>query len=188
MTVDTQIAEILERKRADAWADVIPPMFAEPLDWDTLDPTVTQWVRNPTGVLLLVGATGPGKTHAAFTVAHRLCVRQALPFRWWTAEGMLTELAPGGDDRTDTAVTSTRLVLIDDLGAEPDTAWRTSTVGRIIDTRWANRLPTIITSNLTFAELAARYSTRVTSRINGEVTAVLFDGPDRRVLFGTHQV
>lgn len=188
MTVDPQLAEILEHKRGAAWADVVPPMFAEPLAWAALDPTVTQWAHNPSGVLLLVGATGPGKTHAAFTVAHRLCVRRALPFRWWTAEGMLTELAPGGDDQTNTAVTSTRLVLIDDLGAEPETAWRTSTIGRIIDTRWANRLPTIITSNLTFAELAARYSTRVTSRINGEVTAVLFDGPDRRTKYGTHPV
>jgi DNA replication protein DnaC len=48
------------------------------------------------------------------------------------------------------------LVLLDDLGAEGSTEYRLSQVFNLIETRYTSQKPTIITSNLSIAEYAAK--------------------------------
>lgn len=56
---------------------------------------------------------------------------------------------------------------IDDLGAERVTDWTLGVLTSIINTRYNELRPTYFTSNLTVEDLAAQFSERIASRIQG---------------------
>jgi DNA replication protein DnaC len=51
----------------------------------------------------------------------------------------------------------------------------------IINQRYGNEMPTIITSNLTLDQVAGNYGDRLASRIAGMGTELVLDGKDRRL-------
>jgi DNA replication protein DnaC len=72
------------------------------------------------------------------------------------------------------------VLIIDDLGAEKLTDYVIQAWYSIIDYRYSNMLPTVITSNLSVAELAVRFGDRIASRIaSGNVLTLR--GSDRRL-------
>lgn len=76
-------------------------------------------------------------------------------------------------------MTKVPLLVLDDIGAEkPSEAVRERLLA-IIDQRWANRLSTIYTSNLTLAELEVTLTNRVRSRVS-DALPVQFGGTDHR--------
>lgn len=77
--------------------------------------------------------------------------------------------------------TSTPLLALDDLGAEKISDWSKEVLYLLIDRRYRNYKPTIITSNLSHKEIAERLDERIASRIS-EMGIVLDLGKkDRRV-------
>ena len=72
------------------------------------------------------------------------------------------------------------LLILDDLGAEFQTSFTVSAIYNIINSRIARSTPTIISSNLDFEELKARYPESITSRILGKFSIVNFIGKDIR--------
>jgi DNA replication protein DnaC len=62
------------------------------------------------------------------------------------------------------------LLVIDDLGCEPEVSVsfgnKKKPINEILVARYASRLPTIISSNLTPEEFAERYGNRVADRVN----------------------
>jgi len=60
---------------------------------------------------------------------------------------------------------STKLLVLDDLGAERPTDWTLHIAQLIINNRYENILPTIITSNLTLDDLSEQLDDRLASRI-----------------------
>lgn len=56
-------------------------------------------------------------------------------------------------------------LIIDDLGASANTAWQVQVMYEIIDYRYSNCLPTIITSNLSFEEIEKTFHQRIRSRL-----------------------
>lgn len=77
-----------------------------------------------------------------------------------------------------------RLLVLDDLGAEFADAkghWQ-ARLDALIDARYENELPTIITTNLTADDFKARYQERITRRISesGRFVIVRGDFKDRR--------
>ncbi|MCY1283278.1 DNA replication protein DnaC [compost metagenome] len=73
------------------------------------------------------------------------------------------------------------LLLIDELGAQGGTEFERQSLHQIIDTRYRNMLPTIITSNLPGGELSAYIGDRALDRLreNGG-QAVAFDWESAR--------
>lgn len=131
--------------------------------------------------LLLLGNVGVGKTHQAWG-----CWPHLISLGWvgrWTAvteQQYLDALLPGGD-RTDVDAAQTAdLLLLDDVGATPLSDWSRSRLFGLLDSRWAQALPTVITSNLTQRGLAERLGERATSRLGQHLTVVTLLGPDRR--------
>lgn len=75
------------------------------------------------------------------------------------------------------------LLIIDDLGIERETKFMQEHVYNIIDLRYRNRKPVIVSTNLTGPELqnpSGVMASRIYGRILERCLPIRFDGPDRR--------
>lgn len=74
-----------------------------------------------------------------------------------------------------------KILIVDDIGAERVTEWVRERIVSIINTRSANGLCTIYTSNLSLKGLADKLGDdRISSRIKGSVTEINLSGRDKR--------
>jgi DNA replication protein DnaC len=74
-------------------------------------------------------------------------------------------------------------LVIDDLGAEKSSEWAREILYLIIDKRYSDLLPTIITSNLSPKELAEKLDDRLVSRLMEDAIVIKIDGKDHRVKY-----
>lgn len=72
------------------------------------------------------------------------------------------------------------ILILDDLGAEKDTAWTEQELFALIDYRNRNSLCTFITSNETLADLEKCIGSRVVSRIVEMTYGIKIEGKDYR--------
>jgi hypothetical protein len=157
-----------ERPRADLR---IPATYAEAQAIDVVETWAT---RDPAAApLLLTGEAGRGKTHQA-CAALRLIAERRDEGRCELASA--TRLGRPGD-RLD-ELSAAAAVALDDLGARLTPA-ALSAAYELIDYRIAHRLPLIVTTNLTLADLA-KLDARLASRLASGVVLVL-EGQDRRI-------
>lgn len=134
--------------------------------------------------LLLLGPTGVGKTHQAYGALRYLAptgIRTA-----WTATSsadMYAALRPrsGVDSETEfRRYAHAPLLLVDDLAAAKTSEWTEEINFRLINHRYENQLPTILTSNVLPADLSNRVGDRVASRLIEMCDRVVITGQDRR--------
>ncbi|GAB3113385.1 hypothetical protein GCM10027160_17210 [Streptomyces calidiresistens] len=163
-------------------------------------PTVTAWVRDiaaggrpgPGGMpgiakgrsLLILGTTGTGKTHEAYGAVRSLLIA-GVRLRWkaTTAADLYAELRPRpGHDTERELMDAARcpLLILDDLGAARSSEWTEEITMRLINRRYNEMLPTLITSNLGPADLRDQLGDRIASRLAEMTERVILDGPDRR--------
>ena len=113
--------------------------------------------------LTLHGSYGAGKTHLAAGVANEMVSTSDVG--WWRGNQLGDWLRSGYDagdyDQRMEQVCSCRLLVIDDLGVERATDWLREKLDQIIDYRWINQLPTVITSNYAPSRLPARIAARL---------------------------
>lgn len=76
--------------------------------------------------------------------------------------------------------TRPRYAVLDDLGAGQITSYGQSVIHQVINTRIQNRLPTIITSNLSIEQVERKLGERIASRIAGMCEILKMGGPDMR--------
>ncbi|MBD0737653.1 ATP-binding protein [Streptomyces sp. CBMA29] len=134
--------------------------------------------------LLMAGVVGAGKTHQAYG-AVRALVGAGVGVRWraTTAADLYAELRPraGVDsERNLTAVARVPLLILDDLGAAKASEWVEEITYRLVNRRYNQCLPTLITSNLAISALRAHVGDRVASRLAQMTTRVEFAPVDRR--------
>ncbi len=119
--------------------------------------------------LILVGSNGVGKTHIACSIANKL-IENGIPVIYGTLINLLAELRNSYD--TDNNISeieiiklyeNVELLIIDDLGKEKPSEWGLEKLFTIINSRYENNLPVIITTNYNQNSLAQRLS------INGEI-------------------
>jgi DNA replication protein DnaC len=72
------------------------------------------------------------------------------------------------------------LLIIDDLGTELANSFTNSEIFNVINTRLISNKKTIISTNLSLAELSQVYTDRISSRLFGNFTILKFFGPDLR--------
>lgn len=108
-----------------------------------------------------------------------------------TAPDMYGRLRPGGSDKgTETELkrlTRIPLLLLDDLGTEKLSEWTEEATYRIVNHRYNESLPLLITTNLPIRagepatqDLVTRLGDRLASRLSQTATVVHLDGPDLR--------
>ncbi|WMJ23382.1 ATP-binding protein [Paludicola sp. MB14-C6] len=135
--------------------------------------------------VLMIGETGLGKTHLSLaiadTIAHKgyraLYVSSLDLFRT-----LQDEYFGKGEDGANTmqTVLDADLIIIDDLGAEFESQFNTSSLYNIINSRLNLNKPTIINTNLMLNELDSRYNKRVASRLMTLYKCLKFVGKDIR--------
>jgi len=130
------------------------------------------YAQDPQGWLLLCGEYGCGKTHLAYAIIGA-CFRRRLTVYACAVPDMLESLRQGlesckpGDSsgtRLDT-IRKAQVLLLDDLGAENQTAWTREKLYMIVDYRYRFHLPTIVTTNVNLQKPEGRIEPRVVSRL-----------------------
>ena len=195
--------EIERRERAEAfkksWERVgVPTMFSRvDADFDRAKPLFDG--RS----IYITGDSGRGKTHTACRVAKAYLVRntnrRGVTMRCWknclfvTAQDVLSQLKRSWArwDQNEEDVfqrwAGVDLLVLDDLGKGVPSEWAAENFHRLVDVRWSNHHPMVITSQYTVSELADRYEkagdetmVALASRLNGWCDEFSMDGPDRR--------
>jgi DNA replication protein DnaC len=134
--------------------------------------------------LLLLGATGVGKTHEAYGALRHIAVagvRSA--WRATPAADLYALLRPRHNVDSETEFrrwADARLLVLDDLGAAKATEWTEEINYRLINHRYEHELPTLITSNLTPQQLATEIGERCYSRLSEMCQRISIKGHDRR--------
>ena len=135
--------------------------------------------------LLLSGKSGLGKTFLLQAIAHRLVERDVMPV--YTSAYHLLEVARKAYFENSSEklaeMMNARVLLIDDLGTEPMLQNVTiEQLFNLINERQLNRRHTVISTNLTMAELKERYTERIASRLMDESSwrRLVFTGSDVR--------
>lgn len=113
--------------------------------------------------LLFYGGVGTGKTFAAACIANHL-LGQRVPVVMTSFVKLLEAMQGFKED--DCAMIArlnrAKLLIIDDLGAERSTDFALEKVYNIVDSRYRARLPIILTTNLTMAEMKETMDMRYT--------------------------
>lgn len=144
------------------------------------------------GFLVLTGSIGTGKTHQAYGALRRIA--EAGPKRFemiaTTAPDMYGRLRPGGSEHGTEhelkRLMRIPLLLLDDLGTEKLSEFTEEATYRIVNHRYNESLPLLITTNMPIKtgaptpDLVTRLGDRLASRLAQTATIVGFDGPDLR--------
>ena len=120
------------------------------------------------GWLLLTGNYGCGKTHLAAAIANQ-AVRMGTPTIFLTVPDLLDWLRfsfSAGNDLTYeerfNEIRNAPLLVMDDFGTQSSTDWAEEKLFQIINTRYINRMPTVVTSNRDLEEFEGRIRSRLT--------------------------
>ncbi|MGW8679583.1 ATP-binding protein [Streptomyces sp. NPDC055817] len=173
-------------------------------DAEPTHPEVIAWadraIRDPrtAGILFLTGLFGTGKTHQAYGALRRIA--EAGPDRFEliavTSPDMYALIRPGGSDRGAEyeirRLMRVPLLLLDDLGTEKISEFTEEATYRILNERYNECRPLIITSNLPVdsrdregvkrgPDLHDQLGARITSRLAQTTTVVALRGNDRRL-------
>lgn len=189
------IQETLEREQRKLVAN-LPPHYTDAV---VTDPGVRAWVKSLLEMakaergrpwvrkgpsLLLVGGTGTGKTYEAYGAVRALAASGAAT-SWLvtTAADMYAKLRPRPNVDMETQFerfAQVPLLVLDDLGAAKGSEWNEEINYRLINYRYEQHLPTLITSNIPPKQLASALGERVASRLAEMTTLVVLKGADRR--------
>ncbi|MGW4411184.1 ATP-binding protein [Nonomuraea sp. NPDC004702] len=180
--------------------DMIPVRFRKPID---LLPAVADWVARGQQAegLYLAGNVGTGKTHQAYWAMAAWCFRTltipagarvsenygvqrrlAPTVKFIRATTLFDELRPSNDNGRQPILDSqeARLLIVDDIGAEKPSEFTCEKLYEIVDQRYADALPLIVTSNVPPRALSEQVGERVASRFAEFCRVVPMTGPDRR--------
>lgn len=129
-----------------------------------------EWAQEPRGWLCIIGEHGNGKTHLAAAIANYLYenVREAL---LTNVPDLLDYLRETFDPHSHSRygkrfydVQRCPILILDDLRMRNATPWAKEKLFQIVDYRYMEKLPTVITTSETMDELDYRFVTRLADK------------------------
>jgi DNA replication protein DnaC len=142
-----------------------------------------QYAGSLNGWLLLQGGFGCGKTHLAAAIAN-FVVGMGVPTLFLTVPDLLDTLRFSFDSEDTTfeqrfdEIRNAPLLVLDDFGTHNATAWAQEKLFQIVNYRYINKLPMVVTTNLDLDEVDARIRSRLADP--ELVSAVRIAAPDYR--------
>ena len=137
--------------------------------------------------LTLVGNVGTGKTHLAASIANYIIRNHNIKLVFGNVTGLLAEIKATYNKDSDISemkllkeLKETPLLIIDDLGKEKTSDWTNEVLYLIINYRYENLLPMIITSNLRLEELGSKMGEATISRVLEVNRTIGFNSKDYR--------
>jgi DNA replication protein DnaC len=195
------IAAEAQRMRHDVyqerWSLVCPRRFLDvSMEWVAAEhgqeahDRLIAWGRSdPTPNLVLLGPVGTGKTGTSLAACKEAQMERGEGVLFLPVAELLDRLRPGGPEHElDRLCVAPRLI-IDDLGSEKPTDWTAERLGVVINRRWLEERPTIVTSNLPPTSSSANFDgvsledvvgERTFSRLVGGALVLELSGEDRR--------
>lgn len=135
-------------------------------------------------MMFFIGGTGLGKTFLSSAIAKRVMER-GFSVAYDSLSNFLRKIEQEhyGRSEGDTVnmLLSADLVILDDIGSEFRSGFNDAQIYDIINSRINYRLPTIVSTNLSYKELNSRYNERIVSRLLGMFIPVEFRGRDIRL-------
>jgi DNA replication protein DnaC len=134
----------------------------------------------------LFGPVGCGKTHLVAAVANEL-LRGEIPVLFVAVPELLADLRAAMNDGREVEqvirdVRDFQVLILDDLGSERPTGWTREQLFRLINHRYEQLLPVLLTSNLDPGALRSQVGDRTVSRLVEMCEWVELVGPDYRAL------
>lgn len=177
----------VDRWRDGQWRRAVPPRFRA-ASLDRVEPAAAEALRmwldctTERPNLLLFGPVGTGKTYAA-TAALRPLHDRGMTIAFWPVTSLLEATSPGAPHTSETmaAAIAAEVLLLDDLGMERGTEWAAERVYEVVNQRWLDQVPTVVTTNVAGPdEMAATLGERLWSRLQDGAVALRLTGQDRR--------
>ena len=168
----------------------IPSLFAaaEP-SYDMLD------TLKDGGGIYVYGVQGAGKTWAACCIAKGWLSRGLGDARFVSSVNLISEIGSSYGGNGNEALVLSKymfcdLLIVDDLGKEVPSQWSLSKLFEIFDSRYANRRPTIVTTQFDSASLARRMANSgdpetamaIVSRFREKYRGINLGSVDRRAV------
>jgi len=177
--------------------DVILPARYHGCTWETFDLDydgsdemdsfllLREWTGDDGEMAFIFGGPGTGKTHMAVATALRWINARGWGCKFVVVSDWLQDIKTGFNDQTAAnalhRAREAKLLIFDDLGAEMATDWVRDTVYSVINHRYNEMKPTLVTSNLTPDEISSKYHDRLASRLASGLVIDTDLLPDRRV-------
>jgi len=119
--------------------------------------------------IIFIGNFGTGKTHLAASILQEV-IKQEYTGVFVSIPDLIAKIrkswdGDGNESDLIDALVEADLVVMDDLGAENTKDWVRERLFVIINSRYERMLPTIFTTNCSFAELRRKVGGRIESRI-----------------------
>lgn len=118
--------------------------------------------------LVLSGPVGVGKTHLAVAIAQYAIEQNSMAAYFAAVPDLMDHLrssfAPGSEEGYDQRfeeIRTAQLLVLDDLGTENATPWAQEKLYQIINHRYVERLPTVITTNVDIRTIDDRIASRM---------------------------
>ena len=131
--------------------------------------TSQNYAQHLNGWLLLMGGFGCGKTHLAAAIATQV-VSHGVETLFLTVPDLLDWLRFTFTSKETTyenrfeEIRNIRFLVLDDFGTQNATDWAREKLFQIINYRYIHQLPTVITTNLSMAQIEDRISSRLQDR------------------------
>ena len=146
-----------------------------------------EYAKRPQGWLVLFGNYGVGKTHLAAAIANHALKRQ-IQVLFAIVPDLLDHLrstfGPSSEveyDERFEMIRTVPLLVLDDLGTENTTPWAREKLFQIMNYRYNDALPTVITSNRKPEDIDPRIFSRMSDRALCE-EHIIIDAADYRRL------
>jgi DNA replication protein DnaC len=156
-------------------------MQADSLEWAYN--RASQYASSLTGWLVLQGGFGCGKTHLAAAIAN-FVVGMGVPTLFLTVPDLLDTLRFAYDSEDTTfeqrfdEIRNAPMLVLDDFGTQNATAWAQEKLFQIVNYRYINKLPLVVTTNLPLGEIEERIRSRLADP--ELVSTVYIKAPDYR--------
>lgn len=133
--------------------------------------------------LLLIGNPGTGKTHLAAAATNYIVRNMGISVKFGNFPELLENMKTSFGTEKDIGreLIDVPLLVIDDLGKERQSEWSRSVIYRVINGRYENYAPIIITTNETMMTLRSNIGEATFSRIIEMCEGIDMNGEDYRI-------